>query len=95
VIDPGDAPIKERELLTEERFRELSRDFPAQFVAKMGAEAIKELPADGEVEELRGRNAPAYARETSQQKKLKYSKRLKVVTSFLKSGNHPDWMIST
>ena len=52
VIDPGDAPIKEKELLTDERFRELTRDYPAQFVAKMGAEAIKELLASVNIEEL-------------------------------------------
>ncbi len=34
VIDPGDAPVKERELLTDERYRELMRDFPGAFVAK-------------------------------------------------------------
>jgi len=43
VIDPGDAPVKEKELLTDERYRELARDYPGVFVAKMGAEAIKEL----------------------------------------------------
>ncbi len=93
VIDPGEAPVKERELLTEERFRELSRDFPAQFVAKMGAEAIKELLQMVNVEELAVEMRQRMREETSQQKKLKYSKRLKVVTSFLKSGNRPEWMI--
>ncbi len=93
VIDPGDAPIKERELLTDERYRELMRDFPGQFVAKMGAEAIKELLAMVNVQELSVEMRQRMKEENSQQKKLKYSKRLKVVTSFLKSGNHPDWMI--
>jgi len=93
VIDPGDAPIKERELLTDERFRELTRDHPGQFVAKMGAEAIKELLMMVKVEELTVELRAKMKEETSQQKKLKYSKRLKVATSFLKSGNHPEWMI--
>jgi DNA-directed RNA polymerase subunit beta' len=93
VIDPGDAPIKERELLTDERFRELTRDFPGQFVARMGAEAIKELLAAVNIEELSVELRAKMKEENSQQKKLKYSKRLKVTTSFLKSGNHPDWMI--
>ncbi|MBA3766916.1 MAG: DNA-directed RNA polymerase subunit beta', partial [Acidobacteria bacterium] len=93
VIDPGDAPIKERELLTDERYRELVRDFPGQFVAKMGAEAIKELLSAVNVEELSTDLRARMKEETSQQKKLKYSKRLKVATSFLKSGNHPEWMI--
>ncbi|HUS09084.1 MAG TPA: DNA-directed RNA polymerase subunit beta' [Pyrinomonadaceae bacterium] len=94
VIDPGDVPgIKERELLSDERYRELVRDFPAQFVAKMGAEAIKELLTMVKVEELSIELRKRMREETSQQKKLKYSKRLKVATSFLKSGNRPEWMI--
>src|SRR5690242_16841661 len=94
VIDPGDAPgLKERELLSDERYRELVRDYPAQFVAKMGAEAIKELLAMVDVEELAVDLRKRMKEETSQQKKLKYSKRLKVATSFLKSGNRPEWMI--
>ncbi|MCA1641219.1 MAG: DNA-directed RNA polymerase subunit beta' [Acidobacteria bacterium] len=93
VIDPGDAPIKERELLTDERYRELMRDYPGQFVAKMGAEAIKELLAAVKIDELSGELRVKMKEENSQQKKLKFSKRLKVVTSFLKSGNQPNWMI--
>src|SRR5256886_2386447 len=94
VIDPGDLKeIKERELLTDERYRELTRDYPGQFVAKMGAEAIKELLSMVNIEELSVEMRRRMREETSQQKKLKYSKRLKVVTSFLKSGNHPEWMI--
>ncbi|HEY7784893.1 MAG TPA: DNA-directed RNA polymerase subunit beta', partial [Pyrinomonadaceae bacterium] len=94
VIDPGDVPgIKERELLSDERYRELMRDYPAQFVAKMGAEAIKELLAMVNIEELSTELRKRMREETSQQKKLKFSKRLKVATSFLKSGNQPNWMI--
>jgi DNA-directed RNA polymerase subunit beta' len=93
VIDPGDAPVKERELLTDERYRELARDYPGQFVAKMGAEAIKELLAMVNVDELSGDLRGRMKEETSQQKKLKFSKRLKVVNSFMKSGNQPNWMI--
>src|SRR5205823_10214585 len=94
VIDAGDAPdLKERDLLTDERYREMTRDYPNQFVAKMGAEAIKDLLQTINipelVEDLRGR----MLEETSQQKKLKYSKRLKVANSFLRSGNKPEWMI--
>ncbi|MBA3320552.1 MAG: DNA-directed RNA polymerase subunit beta', partial [Pyrinomonadaceae bacterium] len=93
VIDPGDAPVKERELLTDERYRELMRDHPGQFVAKMGAEAIKELLTMVAVEDLAVEMRQKMRDENSQQKKLKYSKRLKVVNSFRKSGNQPSWMI--
>src|SRR5918995_3917541 len=66
VIDPGDAPIKEKELLTDERYRELMRDHPGQFVAKMGAEAIKELLGMVNIEELSGELRVRMKEETSQ-----------------------------
>src|SRR5437868_4836634 len=69
------------------------RDYPGQFVSKTGAAAIRELLSMVDIEHLAVELRPGLREETSQQKKLKFSKRLKVVTSFLKSGNHPDWMI--
>src|SRR5574338_1046801 len=93
-IDAGDVPdLKERDLVTDERYRELSRDYPGQFVAKMGAEAIKELLMKIDIEELVDDLRQRMRDETSQQKKLKYSKRLKVSNSFARSGNKPEWMI--
>jgi DNA-directed RNA polymerase subunit beta' len=94
VVDPGDVPgLKEKDLLTDERFRELSRDYPHQFVAKMGAEAIKDLLMKVDVAELVSDLRQKMREENSQQKKLKFSKRLKVANSFLRSGNNPAWMI--
>jgi DNA-directed RNA polymerase subunit beta' len=94
VIDPGDVPdIKEKDLLTDERYRELSREYPNRFVAKMGAEAIKELLMKIDINELVEELRQKMRDETSQQKKLKYSKRLKVANSFARSGNKPEWMI--
>src|SRR5207248_1672673 len=63
------------------------------FVAKMGAEAIKELLRRVNVEELSDELRLMMRTETSQIKKLKAAKRLKVVDAFRKSGHHPDWMI--
>src|SRR5688500_9470405 len=92
-IDPGDAPLKERELLTEEKFRQMQQEFPGRFVAMMGAEAIKELLKRVDVATLSGELRIKMKNENSQQKKLKYAKRLKVVDSFRKSTNKPEWMI--
>ncbi|HEX8250495.1 MAG TPA: DNA-directed RNA polymerase subunit beta', partial [Pyrinomonadaceae bacterium] len=93
-VDPGEVPgLKEKDLLTDERYRELTRDFPNQFVAKMGAEAIKELLMKVDVAELVTELRGKMREETSQQKKLKYSKRLKVANSFMRSHNNPEWMI--
>ncbi|HMU32317.1 MAG TPA: DNA-directed RNA polymerase subunit beta' [Pyrinomonadaceae bacterium] len=94
VVDPGDVPdLKEKDLLNDERFRELSRDYPNGFVAKMGAEAIKDLLQMIDIVELVEDLRQKMRDETSQQKKLKYSKRLKVANSFMRSGNDPQWMI--
>src|SRR5947199_181215 len=60
---------------------------------KCGVEVIKELLSMVNIEELSVELRRRMREETSQQKKLKFSKRLKVTTSFLKSGNHPEWMI--
>ena len=95
VVDPGDAPVKEREVIKDEnRFRELDQQYrPTGFKAMMGAEAIKELLKRVEIEELSVELRERMKAETSVQKKIKYSKRLKVVEAFRKSGNKPHWMI--
>jgi DNA-directed RNA polymerase subunit beta' len=92
-IDPGDAPLKERELLTEEKFRQLQQEYPGKFVAMMGAEAIKELLKRVDIDELSSELRVKMKSENSQQKKIKFAKRLKVVEAFVKSGNKPEWMI--
>ncbi len=93
-IDIGDVPgIKEREMLPEEKYRELQKEYAGQFVAKMGAEAIKELLKRVEVEKLSEELREKMKVDPSLQKRIKYAKRLKVLESFRKSGNKPEWMI--
>ena len=93
VVDAGEAPVKEGELLTEEKYRALQAEHPGQFEAGMGAEAIKELLRRVDVEALTIDLRFRMKNETSQLKRLKYSKRLKVVDAVRKSGNRPEWMI--
>src|SRR5437867_112465 len=95
VIDSGDlaGTINEKELLPEEKYRELRSQNGDVFVAKMGAEAIKELLKHVNVEELSDELRLIMRTETSQIKKLKAAKRLKVVDAFRKSGHRPEWMI--
>ena len=95
VIDPGeiDNVINEKELLTEEKYREMRIQYGDVFVAKMGAEAIKELLRTVNIEELSDELRLIMRTETSQIKKLKAAKRLKVVDAFRKSGHRPEWMI--
>jgi DNA-directed RNA polymerase subunit beta' len=93
VIDPGETPLKDKELLTEERYRALREEYRSKFNAGMGAEAIKELLRRVDVEDLAEDLRELMKNETSLQKKLKFAKRLKVVEAFRKSNNRPEWMI--
>ena len=95
VIDPGDIEdLEEGALLTEERFREIRREHGAEaFEARMGAEAIRELLTRIDAEELAEELRIVMRTETSQIRRLKAAKRLKVVDAFRKSGHRPEWMI--
>ena len=93
VIDPGETELKQNQLLNEEQFRQAQDEHGSSFRADMGAEAIKELLKRIDVEELAVSLRVKMREETSVQKKLKYAKRLKVVDSFKKSDNRPEWMI--
>ncbi len=94
VIDPGDTDLEEGELLSEERFREVRDLFGAEaFEARMGAEAIKEMLSRIEIDELSEELRIVMRTETSQIRRLKAAKRLKVVEAFRKSGHRPEWMI--
>ncbi|MGC8891994.1 MAG: DNA-directed RNA polymerase subunit beta' [Candidatus Saccharicenans sp.] len=93
VINPGETTLKEKQLLNEDEYREAREKFGSHFEAGMGAEAIKKLlekiDIDKETEKLRR----AMKKENSQQKKLRYAKRLRVFKGLKKSGNRPEWMI--
>ncbi len=93
VIDPGDTELKQNQLLTEDQYRKAREDYAHKFKAQMGAEAIKELLKRVNVELLAEELRVRMRAETSAQKKLKHAKRLKVVDSFRKSSNQPNWMI--
>jgi DNA-directed RNA polymerase subunit beta' len=94
VVDAGNTDLKQNQLLNEEQFRKSREDHgPNAFRAQMGAEAIKELLRRVDVEKLASELREKMKKETSAQKKLKYAKRLKVLDSFRKSNNRPEWMI--
>src|SRR5262245_59282344 len=93
VTEPGDSALEAGEILTEEKYRELREQLGTGFTAKMGAEAIKDLLQQVEVDSLAAELRDRMKTETSQQKRLKHAKRLKVVDAFRKSGNRPEWMV--
>src|ERR1700750_3245069 len=94
VIEPGEGTgLAVGEVISDERKRQLDQEFPGKYVAMMGAEGIKELLRKIDVEALSIEIRERMKTEASQQKKLKYAKRLRVTESFRKSGNKPEWMI--
>ena len=93
VIEPGEGDFKPNQLLTDEQYRKFRQEYSAKFRAQMGAEAIKELLKKIDVKTLSNELRVKMRSETSVQKKLKFAKRLKVVDSFRKSTNKPEWMI--
>jgi DNA-directed RNA polymerase subunit beta' len=93
VVDPGETELKQNQLLNEEQYRKAREEHQHRFKAQMGAEAIKELLKRVNVERLAIELRERMKAENSAQKKLKFAKRLKVVDSFRKSSNRPEWMI--
>ena len=92
VVDPGPTGLEKKTLLSEAEFREYYDKYPNQFVAKMGAEGIKdlleEIDLDEELKMLRDELESATG-----QRLTRAIKRLEVVESFRNSGNNPSWMI--
>ncbi|MCD9069665.1 DNA-directed RNA polymerase subunit beta' [Staphylococcus epidermidis] len=92
VVDPGPTGLEKKTLLSEAESREYYDKYPNQFVAKMGAEGIKdlleEIDLDEELKELRDELESATG-----QRLTRAIKRLEVVESFRNSGNNPSWMI--
>ncbi len=92
VIDPGQTPLEPKQLLNEKEYRDMREKYENDFKAGMGAEAIKELLAQIDLEQLY--NELIEELETaSGQKRIRLLKRLEVVEAFKKSGNDPTWMI--
>ncbi|HCZ1982068.1 DNA-directed RNA polymerase subunit beta' [Staphylococcus aureus] len=92
VVDPGPTGLEKKTLLSESEFRDYYDKYPGQFVAKMGAEGIKdlleEIDLDEELKLLRDELESATG-----QRLTRAIKRLEVVESFRNSGNKPSWMI--
>jgi DNA-directed RNA polymerase subunit beta' len=92
VITPGETPLMEKQILSENEYREHREKYGEQFVAGMGAEAIKVLLERMELDQL-GEELREEIDRTAGQRRLRAVRRLEVVEAFRKSGNRPDWMI--
>ena len=92
VTDPGDAPLAVNQILTEKEYRDLREKYEDDFKAAMGAEAIKTLLEQINLDEL-SEQLRNELKTASSQKKLRIVKRLEVVEAFRQSGNNPAWMV--
>ena len=92
VIDPGQTPLSKKQVLTEKEYRDSVEKFGLSFKAAMGAEAVKELLMEIDLEGL-SKELRNDLVDSSGQKRIRAVKRLEVVEAFRLSGNRPEWMI--
>ena len=93
VTEPGMTTLEKGQLLTDEEFFEAMEEFPDEFEAKMGAEAIQGLMQDINLQEEIARLREEIPATNSETKIKKLSKRLKLLEAFFNSGNKPEWMV--
>ena len=92
VTDPGETPLSRNQILSEKEYRDYREKYEDDFQAGMGAEAVKQLLQDVDLEQL-SNQLHAELKGSSGQKKARIVKRLEVVDAFRLSGNKPEWMI--
>ncbi len=93
VVDPGETPLKKKELLTEAKLQELRAKYGNKFKAGMGAEAVKELIQELDLTKISKEIKKKLAGIPAEKIPKKHIKRLKVVEDLKRSGNDPEWMI--
>ena len=94
VTDPGDTPLEKKQVLSEKEYRDFRLKYEDDFKAGMGAEVIRELLEELDLDKLSEELHKELAESTGQ-KKLRIIKRLEVVEAFRASGNRPEWMVLT
>ena len=92
VTDPGDTDLTYKEILTEQQYREKKEEYGDRFKAGMGAEAVKQLLSDINLDEL-SEELRTKLKGASGQKKIRIVRRLEVIEALRLSGNRPEWMI--
>lgn len=93
VLDPGNTELMKKQLLSEKEYISYREKYGDEFVAEMGAEAIKKLLCEIDLEVLSAELKEELVGLSSGQKRLKLLKRLEIVEAFRQSGNRPEWMI--
>jgi len=92
VIDPGTSTLKKMQLLNEEEYQKALKEFGQNFTVKIGAEAIRELLKDLDLDKL-NKSIRREIENTKSTLNKRLLKRLKIVEDFRRSGNKPEWMV--
>ena len=97
VLDPGAAPLEKKQTISDKEYRAYYEKYGNSFRVGMGAEAIKELleEVDLEKEVASLKDEISSIKDSQSQKRIRLIKRLDVLNAFLESGNRPEWMILT
>ena len=97
VLDPGDTPLEKKQTISDKEYRSYYEKYGNTFRVGMGAEAIKELleEVDLEKEVAELKKEISEIKDSASQKRIRLIKRLDVLDAFLESGNRPEWMILT
>ena len=93
VTDPGNTVLTKGQLLSEKEYADMRERYEDDFKAGMGAEAIKELLMEIDIEKLSAELKEELQNTQQGQKRVKLLKRLDVIEAFRQSGNRPEWMI--
>ncbi len=93
VVDPGDTPLQQRQLLNEDEYREALEKYGETFVARMGAEGVRDILAKIDLEEQLEQLETEMESTRSKQTRKKLTKRMKILDSFRTSHTRPEWMI--
>jgi DNA-directed RNA polymerase subunit beta' len=94
VIDPGHTDLEKKQLLNDTEYREAQEKWGRDaFIARMGAEAIRELLCTEDLQTQLVDLKEKLRKTKSMQARMKLAKRLKIIESFVTSGNKPDWMV--
>jgi DNA-directed RNA polymerase subunit beta' len=93
VVDGGDTPLLKGALLSEEKYRSFREEYGDRFKAGMGAEAIREMLKALNLDALSVEVRAETAKTSSDAKRKKLGKRLKIIDAFRESGQRPEWMV--
>jgi DNA-directed RNA polymerase subunit beta' len=93
VIDPGNTPLRKKQLLSEEDYQKYRQEYKGAFKAGIGASAVKELLKDVNMAKTAVELREKIKGEQPGPNKIKLMKQLRIIDSFMHSGNKPEWMV--